>query len=200
MELAFNLRHDLLPIFQEAKAAGQTMGEGLGRSVLARHRFARMWGLGDRKNPQAYTPALILLEGDPEVDATLAPFTSTSTTAIPSPLTLNGRLPLCPPNFETIGPSYEVSVGHVLPPSLEEADAGEAAGTSQLLPVSWQRLNHDDSLMDPELLPDVVVLVDALQLAAQRGGSSKPSPCSNAVFLVRSYGLPDLGGQTMLLS
>ena len=169
MELAFNLRHDLLPIFQEAKAAGQTMGEGLGRSVLARHRFARMWGLGDRKNPQAYTPALILLEGDPEVDATLAPFTSTSTTAIPSTLTLNGRLPLCPPNFETIGPSYEVSVGHVLPPSLEEADAGEAAGTSQLLPVSWQRLNHDDSLMDPELLPDIVVLVDALQLAAQPG-------------------------------
>ena len=104
------------------------MGEGLGRSVLARNRFARMWGLGDRKNPQAHTPSLILLEGDPEVDATLAPFSSTSTTSIPSKLTLKGRLPLCPPDFKSVGPYYEVSVGHVLPPSLEEADAGEAAG------------------------------------------------------------------------
>jgi archaeosine synthase len=159
----------MFPIFQEAKAAGQSMGEGLGRSVVARHRFARLWALGDRKNPVAHTPALVLLDGDFEVEATLAPFRSMSTTDIPSMLTLESRLPLSPPGFEHPSPTYTVSVGHVLPPSLEEADAGEPAGTAQLLPVSWQRLNHDDALTNPDLLPDVVVLVDALQLAAQPG-------------------------------
>lgn len=55
------------------------MGEGLGRSVIARHRFARSWALGDRKHPVAFTPALVLLDGDIDVDAALAPFESTST-------------------------------------------------------------------------------------------------------------------------
>ena len=159
----------MLPIFQEAKAAGHDMDEGLGRSVIARHRFARTWALGDRKHPLAYTPALVLLEGDEDIDETLAPFRSTSTKDIPSILSMKSRLPLSPPTFDQPSPSWEVSVGHVLPPSLEEADAGEAAGVAQLLPVSWQRLNHDEALTDPNLLPDVVVLVDALQLAAQPG-------------------------------
>ena len=141
----------------------------MGRSVVARHRFARMWALGDRKQPIAHTPALVLLDGDVDVEATLAPFHSSSTTEIPSKLSLRSRLPLSPPDFDRPSPSWEVSVGHVLPPSLDEADAGEPAETAQLLPVSWQRLNHDEALTDPNLLPDVVVLVDALQLAAQPG-------------------------------
>lgn len=145
------------------------MDEGLGRSVSARHRFARLWALGDRKQPIAFTPALVLLDGDIDVDPRLAPFESSSTTDIPSTLTLRSRLPLSPPDFDKISPEWVVSVGHVLPPSLEEADAGEPAGTAQLLPVSWQRLNHDDGLMSADLRPDVVVLVDALQLAAQPG-------------------------------
>ena len=145
------------------------MEEGLGRSVVARHRFARMWALGDRKQPIAHTPALVLLDDDVDVEATLAPFHSSSTTEIPSKLSLRSRLPLSPPDFDRPSPSWEVSVGHVLPPSLDEADAGEPAETAQLLPVSWQRLNHDEALTDPNLLPDVVVLVDALQLAAQPG-------------------------------
>lgn len=145
------------------------MGEGLGRSVIARQRFARSWALGDRKHPLAFTPALVLLDGDIDVDAAFAPFQSTSTTTIPSTLSMKSRLPLSPPDFETPSPEWTVSVGHVLPPSLDEADAGEPAGTAQLLPVSWQRLNHDDALTDPMLKPDVVVLVDALQLASQPG-------------------------------
>ena len=79
----------MLPIFQEAKAVGHVMGEGLGRSVIARHRFARTWALGDRKHPLAYTPALVLLEGDEDIDETLAPFRSTSTKDIPSILSMN---------------------------------------------------------------------------------------------------------------
>ncbi|MCS5533857.1 MAG: DUF5591 domain-containing protein [Candidatus Poseidoniaceae archaeon] len=145
------------------------MAEGLGRVVLTRDRFARSWGLGDRKTPTAHTPALVLLDGDEDVDANIAPFKSTRSGDIPAILTLRSRLPFSPPNFTEISPSYEVSIGNVLPPSLDEADAGEVAGTSNLLPVSWQRLKHDESLLDSELLPDIVVLVDALQLTSQPG-------------------------------
>ena len=67
------------------------MEEGLGRSVVARHRFARMWALGDRKSPVAHTPALVLLDDDIDVDAVLAPFRSTSATDNPSKLTLTTR-------------------------------------------------------------------------------------------------------------
>jgi archaeosine synthase len=111
----------------------------------------------------------VLLDGDIDVDANIAPFKSSRSGDIPAILTLQSRLPFSPPDFAEISPSYEVSIGNVLPPSLDEADAGEMAGTSNLLPVSWQRLNHDESLLNPELLPDIVVLVDALQLTSQPG-------------------------------
>ena len=158
-----------LQMLQEALPSAHGMAEGLGRVVLTRDRFARSWGLGDRKTPTAHTPALVLLDGDIDVDANIAPFKSSRSGDIPAILTLQSRLPFSPPDFTEISPSYEVSIGNVLPPSLDEADAGEMAGTSNLLPVSWQRLNHDESLLNPELLPDIVVLVDALQLTSQPG-------------------------------
>ena len=49
---------------------------------------------------------------------------------------------------------------------MEEADAGEPAGTGPLLPVSWQRMMHDAELMDSTLTPQVVVLTDALALTS----------------------------------
>ena len=156
-------------MLQEALPSAQGMAEGLGRVVLTRDRFARSWGLGDRKTPTAHTPALVLLDGDGDVDANIAPFKSSRSGDIPAILKLSSRLPFSPPDFTEISPNYEVSIGNVLPPSLDEADAGELAGTSNLLPVSWQRLNHDESLLDPELFPDIVVLVDAVQLAGQPG-------------------------------
>jgi len=170
------------------------MGEGLGRSVIARQRFARSWALGDRKHPLAFTPALVLLDGDIDVDAAFAPFQSTSTTTIPSTLSMKSRLPLSPPDFETPSPEWTVSVGHVLPPSLDEADAGEPAGTAQLLPVSWQRLNHDDALTDPTLKPDVVVLVDALQLASQPGRLIEAITVLKRKFPGALLWTPGLGG------
>lgn len=170
------------------------MGEGLGRSVIARHRFARSWALGDRKHPVAFTPALVLLDGDIDVNAALAPFESTSTTTIPSTLSMRSRLPLSPPDFEAPSPEWAVSVGHVLPPSLDEADAGEPAGTAQLLPVSWQRLNHDDALTDPTLKPDVVVLVDALQLASQPGRLIEAITVLKRKFPGALLWTPGLGG------
>jgi archaeosine synthase len=156
-------------MLQEALPSAHGMAEGLGRVVLTRDRFARSWGLGDRKAPTAHTPALVLLDGDDDVDANIAPFKSTRSGDIPAILTLRSRLPFSPPDFTEDSPSYEVSIGNVLPPSLDEADAGELAGTSNLLPVSWQRLKHDESLLDEELFPDIVVLVDALQLTGQPG-------------------------------
>ena len=33
-----------------------------------------------------------------------------------------------PPNFKEDGPHYSVNLGHVLPPSLEDANAGEEQG------------------------------------------------------------------------
>lgn len=160
---------ETVQMLQEGPPSAHGMAEGLGRVVITRDRFARSWGLGDRKTPTAHTPALVLLDGDQDVSANIAPFKSSRSGDIPAILTLQSRLPLSPPDFTEISPSYEVSIGNVLPPSLDEADAGEVAGTSNLLPVSWQRLKHDDTLMDAELFPDIVVLVDALQLTSQPG-------------------------------
>jgi archaeosine synthase len=109
------------------------------------------------------------LDGDEDIDTNIAPFKSTRSGDIPAILSLSSRLPLSPPDFAEISPNYEVSIGNVLPPSLDEADAGELAGTSNLLPVSWQRLKHDESLLNTELFPDIVVLVDAVQLTGQPG-------------------------------
>tara|TARA_Y100000766_G_scaffold259556_1_gene248636 strand:- start:24382 stop:26190 length:1809 start_codon:yes stop_codon:yes gene_type:complete len=156
-------------MLEEAMAFGLFMEAGLGRTVTARYRFARQWALGDRKNPVAATPALVLLDGDDDIDPQLAPFRSTTNDQIPATLTFESRLPLSPPDFREPSPKWSVSIGHVLPPSLDEADAGEPAGTAQILPISWQRLNHDASLTDSTLKPDVVVLVDAVQLASQPG-------------------------------
>lgn len=143
------------------------MSQDLGRVVFSRDRYARSWSLGDRRNPLVRTPVLIQLQGDPDLDDYLAPFKSYTDDNIPTTLTVESKLNLSPPDFSEKGPNWKVSIGHVLPPSLEEADAGEPAGIGPLLPVSWQRLSHDESLIDSDLMPAIVVLVDAAQLATQ---------------------------------
>ena len=145
------------------------MADVLGRTVLSRHRYARVWGLGDRKQPSSQTPGVVLLEGDPSLPLNYAPFESTTTATLPATLDLHARGPFSPPHFTEIQPHYSVSIGHVLPPSLEDANAGEPQGTSELLPVSWQRMHHDASLIDATLSPEIVVLTDAIQLASQPG-------------------------------
>ena len=138
----------------------------LGRTVQTRDRFARSWGLGDRAAPEARTPGLVLIEGDPSLEVALAPFEARTSRTLPATLTLSGRGSFEVPSFDAPGPTWSVSLGHVLPPEMEEADAGEAAGTGPLLPVSWQRMRHDPDLMDPALAPQVVVLTDALALTS----------------------------------
>ncbi|HJM55482.1 MAG TPA: DUF5591 domain-containing protein [Poseidonia sp.] len=145
------------------------MSGPLARTVLHRLRFARSWGLGDRKAPSSTTPSLVLMEEDPSFDLFYASFEMKKTNELPARLQLCSRGPFSPPNFDSETPQYDVNIGHVLPPSLEEANAGEEQGTSPLLPVSWQRMNHDPSLMEEDLSPEIVVLTDAVQLAAQPG-------------------------------
>ena len=145
------------------------MAEGLGRTVLHRHRYGRVWGLGDRSSPAVKTPALISTEDDDDACQRLAAFHCKQTRTIPAKITISTHHHLIPPMFQEAGPELSASVGHVLPPSLDEANAGESADSGPLLPVSWQRLHHDPSLLDGDLQPNIVVLVDAVQLAAQSG-------------------------------
>ena len=129
--------------------------------------MARMWSLGDRSNPVSKTPGLVV--SDEELEVTWAPFHTSSDGGIPRTLHLNSRAAFAPWESDDNGPMMSASIGHVLPPSLDEADAGEVASKGQLLPLSWQALNHDEELMDQSLNPHVVVLTDALQLANRPG-------------------------------
>ena len=110
---------------------------------------------------------MVSLADDLEMDYQVAPFSAISDDEIPQTLTITSNLPLSPPDFNEKSPSFTSKVGHVLPPSLDEADAGEPAGNGGLLPISWQRLNHDKSLTELTEEPSIVVLVDAVQLASQ---------------------------------
>ena len=141
---------------------------GLGRTVLARHRMSRLWGLGDRANPSSKTPGLVLSTGE-DMDVIWAPFSTSSDGSIPRTIELHSRAAFAPWESHDNGPTMSATIGHVLPPSLDEADAGEVASKGDLLPVSWQSLNHDGELMESSLNPHVVVLTDALQLANRPG-------------------------------
>ena len=50
------------------------MADAFGRTVLHRDRYARCWGLGDRKAPSSTTPALVLMDEDPSLPLSYAPF------------------------------------------------------------------------------------------------------------------------------
>lgn len=170
------------------------MSGPLARTVLARTRLARSWGLGDRKSPSAMTPALITTGMDVELPVGYAPFSSSTSNTLPSMLSIESRGAFVPPAFDAPGPSYAVNIGHVLPPSLEEANAGEAQGTGALLPVSWQRMHHDDGLMDVSLSPEIVVLTDAPQLAAQPGKLAQALLTLKQRFPGALVWTPGLGG------
>ena len=140
----------------------------LARGVAARHRFGRLMSLGDRNQPVAWTPGLVLGPQDPELPPALAPFASLREGGSPpARIKLSTRANLCYPfDCEDI---WEATEGLVLPPSLAESDSGEFASGAQVLPVSWQAMHHDRSLNDADLEPSVVVLVDAPQLAKRPG-------------------------------
>ena len=170
------------------------MADGLGRTVLHRHRYARIWGLGDRSSPAIRTPAFISTEDDGDDFRQLSAFHCQQTRTIPARITISTHHHLIPTTFERQGPTMEASIGHVLPPSLDEANAGESADSGVLLPVSWQRLHHDPSLLESDLNPSIVVLVDAVQLAAQSGKLVKAIQSLKHRFPGALLWTPGLGG------
>ena len=139
----------------------------LGRTVLARQRMTRLWGLGDRLSPISMTPGLVI--SDDAMSVLFAPFKIQNDGGIPRAIKLISRAPFAPWESQENGPTLSASIGHVLPPSLDEADAGEVASKGEMISLSWQSLNHDDELLNPELSPHVVILSDALQLANRPG-------------------------------
>ena len=90
------------------------MAEGLGRTVLHRHRYARIWGLGDRSSPAIRTPAFISTEDDGDDFRQLSAFHCQQTRTIPTRITISTHHHLIPPTFERQGPTMEASIGHVL--------------------------------------------------------------------------------------
>ena len=181
-------------IFEKQTASALVMAEGLGRTVLHRHRYARIWGLGDRSSPAIHTPALISTEDDEEACRQMSAFHCQQTRTIPARITISTHHHLIPPEFTGPGPTMDASIGHVLPPSLDEANAGESADSGVLLPISWQRLHHDPSLLDETLNPSIVVLVDAIQLAAQSGKLVKAIQTLKHRFPGALLWTPGLGG------
>lgn len=151
------------------RAAASVTDRPLARTVLSRQRHARIIGLGDRRAPGAFTPGLILTP-DESADIALAPFVMThDATTLPARLELTARGPWAYPFEAEDIPVWQAAEGHTLPPSLDDADSGMGQSSGALLPLTWQRLVHDHALVDPALDPEVIVLLDAMQLANHPG-------------------------------
>ena len=95
----------------------------IGRDVIARQRFARLFSLGDRRAPLSWSPGLVLGPDDPELPVSVAPLRSTrSYDSIPATITICTRDDLCYP-FDSED-KWVAQEGLVLPPSLVESDSG----------------------------------------------------------------------------
>ena len=159
---------------------GQTMSERpIGRSVISRDRFSRLFSLGDRNDPSSFAPGLIICEDDPDFPVSIAPFYSTmDNSSIPSKMKVSTRANLCFP-FDSLD-TWESTQGLVLPPSLVESNSGEFGSGIELVPVTWNSLHHDPSLLTTGLQPSVIVLTDSPQL------SNSPGLLEKALLTIRS--------------
>ena len=95
----------------------------LGRTVTSRERFARIFAIGDRSNPSAYTPSMVLIDDEDSLEVADAPFRMLrDSSKAPAELRMKTRANLCPPFDDPV--VWEASEGLSLPPSLIESDAG----------------------------------------------------------------------------
>tara|TARA_B110000116_G_scaffold43637_1_gene36115 strand:+ start:1401 stop:3185 length:1785 start_codon:yes stop_codon:yes gene_type:complete len=151
----------------------------MARSVVARQRFSRLFALGDRKSPISWSPALVIGSEDNELPISLAPLTySRDGKSLPAKIQMSTRGNLCLPFDST--DEWHASEGLVLPPSLSESNSGEFGTGDQILPVSWQSLHHDISLLDETIEPSVIILTDAPQLA------QRPGMLVDAIYTLRT--------------
>ena len=140
----------------------------LARGVDSRMRFSRIFSLGDRKKPTSWTPAIILNEEDPSLPISLAPFISyRDSTYLPATISITTRGKFCYP-FDSVDTWSSVE-GLTLPPSLVDSNSGKLSIGEEILLVSWQSLHHDKSLLNDEIEPSIVILVDSPQLVQTKG-------------------------------
>jgi len=151
----------------------------LGRNVISRDRFSRLFSLGDRNSPASFAPGMIIGANDPELPVSIAPFSSSmDNSKIPSSLKISTRSNLCFP-FDSLD-TWESPQGLVLPPSLVESNSGEFGSGIEIAPVSWNSLHHDSSLLDMKIQPSLIVLTDAPQL------SNNPGMIEQALMTIRT--------------
>ena len=169
-----------LRILQAKCFHGQPMVERpIGRDVISRDRFSRLFSLGDRNDPVSFAPGLVIGEDDPDFPISIAPFSSSmDNSTIPSSIKVKTRANLCFP-FDSID-TWEASQGLVLPPSLVDSNSGEFGSGIELAPVTWNSLHHDKSLLTEGLQPSLIVLTDSPQL------SSSPGLLEQALLTIRT--------------
>jgi len=184
----------LLECFKRNASSAVCMDERpLARSVVARHRFGRLFSLGDRNSPGSWSPALILSQNDGDLSTSIAPFFfSRDSSSLPSKLTIGTRANLTLP-FDSLD-LWKATEGLTLPPSLIESNSGEFAKGNEILPVSWQSLHHDPKLNDKNLVPSIIILTDAPQLANQKGLLSEALYILRTRFPSSLIWTPGIGG------
>ena len=156
-----------------AQVAPFVIDSTLGRTVVQRLRHSRIIALGDRKSPICRTPALVGTKKDVdevELSAGIMPFiVEYDSTSLPASMKVTGRGALAMP-FDNDSPEWHCQMNHVLPPSLEDADSGlKSRAFGGLLAISWQAMIHDSELAELGEQPEIIALVDSLQLANHPG-------------------------------
>tara|TARA_B100000287_G_scaffold73267_1_gene64948 strand:- start:2009 stop:3799 length:1791 start_codon:yes stop_codon:yes gene_type:complete len=152
-------------MIQSNESDGGSMGgDGFGLDISARQRYARIFKLGNRKEPLARTPALILYDNDSDLPVNLAPFQcSRIGDSLPPNFLIKGRGPLSPP-FEEPSPIWEFKQGNVLPPTLSETEIKSDGSSTPVLSLSLQRMMQDSDIVNLKQ-PSLVIVTDAVQLA-----------------------------------
>ena len=150
----------------------------IGRSVISRDRFSRLFSLGDRNNPSSFAPGLIIGEEDSDFPVSIAPFfSSMDNSTIPSSMKVSTRANLC---FPFDSPDiWETFPGLSLPPSLVDSNSGKFGSGAEVVPVTWNSLHHDQDLTNG-LQPSLIVLTDSPQLA------NSPGLLANALLAIRT--------------
>ena len=164
----------------------------IGRSVISRDRFSRLFSLGDRNNPSSFAPGLIIGEEDSDFPVSIAPFfSSMDNSTIPSSMKVSTRANLC---FPFDSPDiWETFPGLSLPPSLVDSNSGKFGSGAEVVPVTWNSLHHDQDLTN-DLQPSLIVLTDSPQLANSPGLLAKALLAIRTTFPSSLIWTPGIGG------
>ena len=165
----------------------------LARSVAARWCFARIFSLGDRASPSSWTPGLVVSANDPEIPLRFSAFRiERESSTIPAKMSMEVLGDLCLPFGKP--EIWNAEEGLILPSSLVESDSGQNSIGSQLFPVSWQSLHHDEKLLENSLEPSIVTLIDAPQLAERPGKLVEALDAIRRRFPTSLIWTPGIGG------